>query len=541
MKKILLLINYIFCFISMLPAQTTNVGVNTLTPQGTFHVVRNAPSGGPLLSNAMAIFEDNQSSFVHLSHPNTVQSGILSGNVSTLIRSGLVFGSDSSVMLRSGGNTTRMTIAKNGNVGIGTTGPNNSALLEMNSTSKGLLIPRMTSAQRIAIPTPGPGLMVYDLTAKTIFLHDGTQWQPFAMMSANVQDAVHSSQPTITFNNAEFGFDVAIDGSKAIVGAPQNETSANLPKLNIGTATLYSGPGGWTEVSTQVYPSPMDDDQFGWSVDVSGNYAIVGVPYDDGANTNQGGARIYFYNGTSWAFQSQLNEAGTNFLYGKSVSIQNENTVAVGIPGYSANGKVDIYTRSGITWAQMEEIETSTDNTGSHVELSGNKILIGAFASNTGLGKFYVFYNNGTSWIEEFESPSTAAYSVAFQGNYLALGTGSSVGVYWYNGVTWIQQATLISNDYSASDDFGRSVAMDGEYLIAGAPHDDIGANSDQGSAYVFKRNGSSWIQVAKITDAEGTADALFGQSVDISGHQYMIGSRVGNNTKGSVSFGTLY
>lgn len=91
-----------------------------------------------------------------------------------------------------------MTIAKNGNVGINTTAPNNSALLEMNSTSKGLLIPRMTSAQRIAIPTPGPGLMVYDLTAKTIFLHDGTQWQPFAMMSANVQDAVHSSQPTIT-------------------------------------------------------------------------------------------------------------------------------------------------------------------------------------------------------------------------------------------------------------------------------------------------------------------------------------------------------
>lgn len=64
---------------------------------------------------------------------------------------------------------------------------------------------------------------------------------------------------------------------------------------------------------------------------------------------------------------------------------------AVGIPGFSTNGKVDIYARSGVTWAQMDEIQTSTDNTGSHVELSGNKILIGAFASNSGLGKFYVF------------------------------------------------------------------------------------------------------------------------------------------------------
>lgn len=189
----------------------------------------------------------------------------------------------------------------------------------------------------------------------------------------------------------------------------------------------------------------------------------------------------------------------------------------------------------------MDEIQTSTDNTGSHVELSGNKILIGAFASNSGLGKFYVFYNNGTSWIEEFESPSTAAYSVAFQGNYVVLGTGFSLVVYWYNGVTWIQQSVLVSNDFNSEDDFGRSVAIDGEYIIAGAPHDDIGANIDQGSVYVFKRNGSSWIQVGKITDAEGTADALFGHSVDISGQAYVIGSRVGNNTKGAVSFGTLY
>lgn len=538
LHKTLLLVLQIGWFSALLNAQTNRVGINTTAPLGSFHVIRNATSGGPILTNAMAIFEDNQSSFLHLSHPNAFQSGILSGNVSTLIRSGIVFGSDSSVMLRSGGNTTRMTIAKNGNVGINTTGPNNSALLDMNSTSKGLLIPRMTSAQRIAIPTPGPGLMVYDLTAKTIFLHDGTQWQPFAMMSANVQQAVNSTQPTITFDEAEFGFDVAIDGSRAIVGAPQNETTANLPKLNIGTATLYSGPGAWTEVTTQVYPSPMDDDQFGWSVDIDGNYAIVGVPYDDGANTNQGGARIYFFNGTSWAFQSQLNESGANFRYGWSVSLENENTAAVGIPG---NDKVDVYTRSGTMWTQMQEILTGADNTGSHVLLSGNKLFIGAFHPTNGTGKFYIFYNNGTTWVEEFESPATAAYSAAFQGNYALLGTGGSIIVYWYNGVSWIQQATLVSNDFISGDEFGSSVAIDGEYIMAGAPRDDIDGNSNQGSAYVFKRNGSSWIQVAKITDTSGMDDSFFGQSVDISGNQFVIGSLFGNNSKGAVSFGTLY
>ena len=541
MKKWLLFFLVCFLYLPNILAQTGNVGINTITPQGTLHVIRNAPSGGPILSNAAAVFEDNQNSFIHLSHPNNLQSGILSGNQNTTIRSGIVFAADSSIFLRSGGNTTRMTVAKNGNIGINTTVPNSAALVDMSSTSRGLLIPRMSSAQRMAISTPVAGLMVYDLTAKTIFLYDGIQWQPFAMMSANVQSVVQSDQPDATFDEGEFGFDVAIDGGKAIVGAPQNETVANLPKLNIGTATFYAGQSSWSEVSTQTYPSPMDDDQFGWSVDIDGNYAIVGVPYDDGVNTNQGGARIFFFNGTSWAFQSQLLETGANFHYGLSVALENENTAAVGIPGFTGNGKVDVYTRSGTSWTQAQEITTSTDDTGSHVILSGSKLFIGAFDPSSGIGKFYIFYNNGTTWTQEYESPVLNAFSASFQGNYAIMGTGGSVIVYWYNGTTWIQQATLVSNDFSAGDNFGHSVAIDGEYILAGAPYDDIDANSNQGSVYVFKRNGSSWIQVAKITDAGGVDDAFFGQSVDISGNQYVIGSLFGNNTKGAVSFGSLY
>jgi hypothetical protein len=249
---------------------------------------------------------------------------------------------------------------------------------------------------------------------------------------------------------------------------------------------------------------------------------------------------IYFYSGTSWAFQSQLGEFGTDFLFGKSVALDNENTAAIGIPGFTGNGKVDIYTRSGTTWTQFQEITTSTDYTGSHVKLSNNKLLIGAF-DPSGLGKFYIYYNNGTTWIQEFVSELTSTYSVAFQGNYVLLGTGDSVEVYWYNGVEWIHQSTLVSNDYASDDNFGYSVAIDGEYILAGAPLDNIELNTDQGSAYIFKRNGSTWIQMAKITDAAGALSAKFGQSVDISGNQYIIGSLKGNNTKGAVSFGTLY
>ncbi|HEX5316668.1 MAG TPA: hypothetical protein VFX22_08460, partial [Candidatus Kapabacteria bacterium] len=78
-----------------------------------------------------------------------------------------------------------------GNVGIGTTAPDASALLDLTSTSRGLLIPRMTEAQRIAVASPATGLLVYETntstassgiysgTAPTFWYYNGTSWLPF--------------------------------------------------------------------------------------------------------------------------------------------------------------------------------------------------------------------------------------------------------------------------------------------------------------------------------------------------------------------------
>jgi hypothetical protein len=62
------------------------------------------------------------------------------------------------------------------NVGIGTTSPHASAALDLNSTSKGILIPRMTTAQRTAIISPAAGLMVYDITSNSFWFYNGTTW-----------------------------------------------------------------------------------------------------------------------------------------------------------------------------------------------------------------------------------------------------------------------------------------------------------------------------------------------------------------------------
>ena len=62
------------------------------------------------------------------------------------------------------------------NVGIGTLTPNNSAQLEVASTSKGLLIPRMNSGQRTAISSPAQGLQVYDTDTNSFWYYNGSAW-----------------------------------------------------------------------------------------------------------------------------------------------------------------------------------------------------------------------------------------------------------------------------------------------------------------------------------------------------------------------------
>jgi hypothetical protein len=69
------------------------------------------------------------------------------------------------------------------NVGIGTTVPNVDALLDISSTSKGVLFPRMTTVQRISIPTPPNGLMVFDTDRNELYQYISSTFSWKALIS----------------------------------------------------------------------------------------------------------------------------------------------------------------------------------------------------------------------------------------------------------------------------------------------------------------------------------------------------------------------
>src|SRR4026207_1621125 len=78
------------------------------------------------------------------------------------------------------------TFPATGSVGIGTTTPNSSALLEVKSTSKGMLVPRMTKTQRDAINSPATGLLIYQTNSDDgFYYYSGTSWTELKNSGAN--------------------------------------------------------------------------------------------------------------------------------------------------------------------------------------------------------------------------------------------------------------------------------------------------------------------------------------------------------------------
>ena len=100
-----------------------------------------------------------------------------------------------------------------------------------------------------------------------------------------------------------------------------------------------------------------------------------------------------------------------------------------------------------------------------------------------------------------------------------------------------ITEVKKTSSDIAALDQFSQSISISGDFMVVGVPEDDDnGPNS--GAVYVFKRNAgglNSWDQVTKITPMDGSASDFFGTSVSISGDFVVVGASGGTSGSGSA------
>lgn len=119
----------------------------------------------------------------------------LLGNAGTTAGTNFLGTTDAQDMVFKTNNTEKVRITTSGQVGIGTAAPNSSAILQIVSTTQGVMFPTMTTAQRQAIATPATGLMVYDATANILMSYNGTRWQEVGGDPIGSIEAFHKSMP----------------------------------------------------------------------------------------------------------------------------------------------------------------------------------------------------------------------------------------------------------------------------------------------------------------------------------------------------------
>lgn len=168
-------------------------------------------------------------------------------------------------------------------VGIGTTTLNASAQLDITSSSKGVLMPRVSTTQRLAIASPAFGLLVFDTDKSCLYLFDGQSWKPIIFGNdSDVPPVVRT--PTGNYSayfSTDEGSSVAISGNYAIGGNPDAEYEViSNGSSTQGEAYVFSKTNNWnqSQLLQASDGSASTHDCFGYSVAMSGNLAVIGAP-----------------------------------------------------------------------------------------------------------------------------------------------------------------------------------------------------------------------------------------------------------------------
>lgn len=272
-------------------------------------------------------------------------------------------------------------------------------------------------------------------------------------------------------------------------------------------------------------------DYTGWSVSMPDSFVVaVGSNSASGVHVQGGQVQIFKWHANNWVLQGNtIHAEAPHDFFGTSVSMPNASTIASGAPKNDGNGGVNsghvrVFDWNGIDWIQrgldLDGLNPD-DNFGYSVSMPDtNTIAIGAPANDsTGIdaGMVGVFNWNGASWIQKGDfilgdsSLDQSGFSISMpDSNTIAIGSPYSVGgngagkvrIFTWSGNNWIMKGQSIYGE-SAGDRSGYSVSMpDADHIAIGAPYNFI-FNGPYGHTRVYKWNGIAWVQLGQDIDGE--------------------------------------
>jgi len=338
-----------------------------------------------------------------------------------------------------------------------------------------------------------------------------------------------------------FGWTSYIDGDHALVGAPcaSNDQGAVYAFKRDGT--------DWFEEQKLIGSDTGPVDNFGCSVSIDGDYAIIGCEKHDGDGYDHGSAYIFKLDGSTWSEEENLfaSDGATGDQFGYSVSIDGDYAIVGAFnddDNGDGSGSAYIFKEESSGWVEVQKLTASDGSSGDwfgySVSIDGDYAAVGAFLVNNSAGALYIFKNNGSSWFEEqiiipsdCERGDNFARSICINGDYVFAGSAAdddhggmsgSAYIFKNTGSSWVEAQKLTDPQGEEGDLFGRSVSINEDYAIVGASGDDGGT----GSAHVFKNDVSGWMQEKKLTASDGQTADDFGWSVSTDGNNFIVGAK---------------
>ncbi len=359
-----------------------------------------------------------------------------------------------------------------------------------------------------------------------------------------------------------FGTSVAVSGSTIVVGAPFDSVGGNFIQ---GSAYVFNRQGeSWVETQKLTASDGTRSDLFGFSVAVSGSTIVVGAQTDQiGDNPGQGAAYVFNRHGGSWVETQKLtsSDGKTNDLFGNAVAISGStivvNAIGRGRGGNVGQGAAYVFNHQGGSWVETQKLTVSDgaagDQFGWSIAVSSATIVVGAPSADDfgtlGQGAAYIFNRLGGSWVETQKLTASDGvtgdhfgWSVAAANSTIVVGAVtnrisdpfSRGAAYVFNrqGRSWVETQKLTASDETINNFFGWSVAISGSTIVAGAIFN-IAGITNQGAAYVFNRQDGSWVETQKLAASDGASNDRFGWSVSISDSTIVVGApndNIGNN-----------